>query len=432
MTFLFLIQSCKKEETSSKVDAEGLTKEIRNLIPDSILNKMKDLGMPINGGANPPMLTKRQLLNATYFASPLTLKNSNIPSDNVQFIDYTFTFKQQNNDSLNIVVDFVSHYSNSTSTVQTGTGLGSFIVGDGCKFSVFSKVLFTINGYNSAGVMVISGSLLPNGIENLYVSGFMIDDYGDPQNYFAENGQGRVIYDSDGFSELVGTPTTWYTALPDCPCKYSDAQRLSTTLCPAGSWSDCGLANQSFHYGATYEVRWFPSVIGNPGQQCTYDINGNLITGGLAAGSPDKVSPLDCSSVTSRTIDHYCSDVLPWGDLTYLGICSNTASVPCWQYLREWPANNALACSSNIVNGIDHMRVMIGNMTCEEATILITSAKENSNSAVDIDLRNYIIGVPTTLTNLQLKNKLQSWKNNITCILNTSLCSVLTKAINNL
>jgi hypothetical protein len=34
---------------------------------------------------------------------------------------------------------------------------------------------------------------------------------------------------------------------------------------------DCGEANQDYHYGATYEVRWVPEDNDEPGQQCTYD-----------------------------------------------------------------------------------------------------------------------------------------------------------------
>ena len=33
----------------------------------------------------------------------------------------------------------------------------------------------------------------------------MVDDFGDPGNVFIENGQGRVIYDEDGFSEISST-----------------------------------------------------------------------------------------------------------------------------------------------------------------------------------------------------------------------------------
>lgn len=420
------LPACKKDKATTKVDKEGLTKEIRNLVPQHVLDQMKQLGMPINGGETPPLLVKGNQATATFLAKPFRLKSSNRPGDvpNYQFADYEVTFRQQDNDNLTIKVDYLNG-------PESGNGLGSYIVGDDCKFSVFVEINATNSGTFAKIIHVISGTLLSDGIENLYFANFMVDNNGNAAGVWIENGQGRVIYDTDGFSELKGITKNWNTALPACPCTYAEAKSIGETLCPAGRWSNCGSANQDYHYGAAFEVRWLPSTAAQPGQQCTYDAAGNLITGGIAAGSPDKVSPGACgfwSWLVSGTgtipafTGHRSSDIDPW------------KTIPCWQYLRDWPANNRLACITNKVSDIDHMRLMIGNMTCEEATLLIRKAKESPAALIDAQLREYILGSGIALSNAQLKSKLQAWKNQNACMVfpTDAICKVIDKAIANL
>lgn len=181
--------SCKKN--LKEVDANGLTEEINNLVPDSILQEMQALGMPINGGATPPNL------QGTFLASPFILLSSNRPGDTPgsTFVDYEVTFSDQNNEELTIMLDYVNG-------PEKGTGLGSFIVGTNREFSVFVEVLSTFNGATPARfIHVISGTRKNNGIEDLFYANFMLDDGGDPNSVWIENGDGRVIYDEDGFSE---------------------------------------------------------------------------------------------------------------------------------------------------------------------------------------------------------------------------------------
>jgi hypothetical protein len=220
-------------------------------------------------------------------------------------------------------------------------------------------------------------------------------------------------------------PTTWYTGLPDCPCRYNP--NIDGTNESGGTWKDFSNGCFGFfeyldvyHYGAKYELRWAEN--GDvPGQQCTYDVDKNLITGGIAAGTPDKFGATSPCIPNSK---HQSADVDPW------------KVIPCWQYLRDWPSNKGLACSlpNNKVSSMDHMTKMIGNMTCEEATLLIRRAKESPNLLIDGQLRDYISGVPVSLTNAQLISKLQNWKDLNSCGLfpTDALCVVISKAIANL
>ena len=193
--FSFIFVGCKKDEKKEeekKVEQNGLTQEINQLVPDSIMTFMVDLGMPINRGGIPPNIT------GSYIARPFILKASNIPNDYVgyQFVDYNVTFYDQDNEKLSVKLDYVNG-------PESGTGLGSFIVGSNSEFSIFAEVNSTNAGTNATLVIVISGILKDNGIHNLYFANFMIDNNGNPTGNWISNGEGRVIYDSDSLSERV-------------------------------------------------------------------------------------------------------------------------------------------------------------------------------------------------------------------------------------
>lgn len=99
--FSLVTMSCKKDkkDDEKKVEDNGLTQQINQLIPDSILTKMVTLGMVINRGETPPSLT------GSFFATPFILKASNVPNDfgiGYAFADYNVLFYEQNNDNLTI------------------------------------------------------------------------------------------------------------------------------------------------------------------------------------------------------------------------------------------------------------------------------------------------------------------------------------------
>ena len=191
--------SCSKSDDSGSalVDPNGLTRDINEIVPDSLLDAIKKLGMPVNTGGSPPNL------QGAYFLSPFILDSTNIPNDypiGKQFADYYLNFTNQNFRDLTVNID----YRNGG---ETGNGIGSYIVGKGSNFSVFSR----ITSHNPAQtdsayiLFLFSGSKSNDGLHNMYVALFMLDDLGDPSGYFIENGHGRVFYDSDELS----TPITW-------------------------------------------------------------------------------------------------------------------------------------------------------------------------------------------------------------------------------
>lgn len=197
LLFAGFVTGCRDiDDGYNRLDKNGLTQEIRNIVPQNVIDEMQSLGFPIHGGANPP------LIEGTYLASPVILVGSNISTDTPghQFTNYSFKFFNQNNAYLTIEMQYVNGSGNTT-----GVGSGGYVTGNGNSFSAFFQVRSTAtDGTISDMVLALSGTVVEGGIQNLYIANFMTDDHGDPNNNLIANGQGRVSYDSDGFSEDIG------------------------------------------------------------------------------------------------------------------------------------------------------------------------------------------------------------------------------------
>jgi len=197
----FVFTSCNLFELNKPViQTNGLTQDINSLVPQSILDQMTSLGMVINTGNTPPNLGIGS--TGTFFkATPFVLKNTNITNDyaiGYTFADFYVKYYDQDNSTLKLKVD----YKNGP---ETGTGLGGLLVGKNNTFTVFAKISATNSGTNADIIQVVSGTLTSSGIKDLYFANFMLNDYGDPKNVWMANGQGRVLYDSDGNSPIVSS-----------------------------------------------------------------------------------------------------------------------------------------------------------------------------------------------------------------------------------
>ena len=251
-------------------------------------------------------------------------------------------------------------------------------------------------------------------------------------DYDPKDGQYLAVYitgcDNDTKWDIqVNCPQEdWLHTLPDCPCTYQQMLAKDGTQELGGTWKVCvgSTTIEEYHYGAINEARWAPNtLLWDPGQQCTYDNAGKLITAGIAAGSPDKVSPGSCSLTTSLP-GHIYSDVRPW------------SRIPCWQYLLEWPANTGILCGNpNPVTTIDHspnMIKLIGDLDCERATLLIKSAK--LSITINPVLKTLLTGGQNNSTYAELITMLQNWKTSLNCSSTPSnkLCLSIDSAISNL
>jgi hypothetical protein len=131
------------------------------------------------------------------------------------------------------------------------------------------------------------------------------------------------IYFIDTESDLVNDK--WIAQLPECPCEVPDKKLVGD------GWAvDIGDIKKH-HKGASICFRSYPAIKtdqGMSGQQCCYDSEGQLITTGKGAGTPDRETSCAGEGNDGRmkvafpgVIFHYFKDVLPGprvSDKTYL------------------------------------------------------------------------------------------------------------------
>jgi len=192
-TIIVFFSSCLKDGDKTIVLPElEKSKEIYEIVPKEILVVIEEMGMPIYRGGNPPDIQN------TYLISPYILSKSNIPGDETgnQFADFIVTFSDIDYENFSITMNF--EHGGSTGHSEEG-----YIVGNHDYFTVFIKIISKHNNYECFLARLISGKMDSGGIKDLYMSIFMIDDYGDPNNELIEVGQGRLLYDGDGFSEII-------------------------------------------------------------------------------------------------------------------------------------------------------------------------------------------------------------------------------------
>ncbi|MDR1153952.1 MAG: DUF5018 domain-containing protein [Bacteroidales bacterium] len=224
--------AAKATKALPAVDPEtGLTEEIQDLVPQEIIQTMRDLGLPVYGGNTPP------LIEGTYKLQPVVLIGTNIAYDVIgkEYAPAYLTFSEQNNGNLTLKAD-------QTQGGSVATGTGAFIVGEGNRFSVFIYFINTSAGITFKSVEVCSGTVSPAGIIDCKLATFMVDDGGDPENDLIENGDGRVFWDSDGLSERVESAPAVQKrsakpdgSLPVDPVRSTDPDRSFTSTDLTGS-----------------------------------------------------------------------------------------------------------------------------------------------------------------------------------------------------
>ncbi len=158
----------------------------------------------------------------------------------------------------------------------------------------------------------------------------------------------------------------WHEILPDCPCTWDQVPKGKKQQRQQpdknnrmGEWNKA-TTHQEFHPGACNTVRWARLTPGGSGQQCTYDNNGNLITSGLGAGTPDLVSPEYWQDIWK----HSQIDVAPFKD----------ERVSCDEYFQRFPPNQGSGCPPNPVNVPP-----AGRSANESCTAIIESMQYDTN-----------------------------------------------------
>jgi len=176
--------------TFTTLSDTGLPDEINQFITPELLQEIEGLGMPIYRGNNPPANIVGQ-----YLVAPDVCVATNVPNDPFgpghKFSDLYLTLSNQKQSTITVAVSQGS---------GTGDGHGAYIIGEGNKFTIFVPMDYVYNGHSYKTVDIYSGIAAINGIKDCYHSTFMISG-GGKQWGLIEDGQGRVFYDKDGFSE---------------------------------------------------------------------------------------------------------------------------------------------------------------------------------------------------------------------------------------
>lgn len=191
--FCFVFSSCSDDEDSGTGEFDGSIESVEDFFTPELVAALENLGFVINQGSTPPNI------EGSYFSSPFTLQASTVTGDFVgsNFPDYTSIFSNQDNGSLKI--DF-----NGSGGSQTDEGYGSLISGNDNRFSVYLKLSSQISSsIEVETAYAISGRITDEGIEDYQLAIMMLDDNGDPDGVYIENNTGRLLVDSDDFSERI-------------------------------------------------------------------------------------------------------------------------------------------------------------------------------------------------------------------------------------
>lgn len=168
----FLLASCKKTGSSSPEFEDGILIEISEKISPDILDIIEnELDMPIHRGDNPPMV------DGTFIMNPYVLHRTNVQNDREPgylFAPLHMRLSGQNSENYTINFDTV----HSTISEAPSFGPGSFIIGNGKRFSVFGFQQQQFDGVTIHLLSILSGILEEDGISSPHRLFFMIDNGG--------------------------------------------------------------------------------------------------------------------------------------------------------------------------------------------------------------------------------------------------------------
>jgi hypothetical protein len=156
----------------------------------------------------------------------------------------------------------------------------------------------------------------------------------------------------------------WADKIPVCPLLANQAEERFND-CRGVAWAQSNSLLGIYHPGAAFSVRsaeptyiTYQTLLGpiryGHGQQCTFNTDGELITSGRGAGTPDFFSP----ATSSGFILHLIYDVLPWwflGDEEYKRYWIPNGGGSCLEAPRSAPPvfTSAAAHSGRIAISLD-------------------------------------------------------------------------------
>jgi hypothetical protein len=193
-----LLNACKKNKETEEIKIKQ-TQQINQVLPQKYIDTLKNLGLTLHDGTNPP------IVNGIYLCSPLKLKASNILSDFIGnvFIDGKLKIENQNNN------DFTLNIYGKQILNVNDTSIVSAIAGNGNNFTIYSKIKTNAGSNFAYFAVVMSGIMNGSNIKNFEYGLINIDNTNGGSSFIKE-GQARVVYDSDS----VSVSTTVFRMMP--------------------------------------------------------------------------------------------------------------------------------------------------------------------------------------------------------------------------
>ncbi len=192
-----LLQSCSKKKDKTS-DTSGLSQDIQNFVPQTVIDSMRAWGLTINEGKVPPMINGIYDLSKNY----CIFDNSGNDQAETYFADYRFRFRDQDNDKLTISLDFKNTTGYGT---DSASGKGSFISGNGNDFTVFTENKGISDGIHYEDISFYSGTITSTGIKNFQMGRYLKSKDPDPDHKLVDVGTSRIFEDDDGFSDKITT-----------------------------------------------------------------------------------------------------------------------------------------------------------------------------------------------------------------------------------
>lgn len=190
------ISACKKD--NALVDEINKTeiqkKQIQQIIPDKYLDSLKKLGLTVNTGITPANV------EGSYAINPLLLEATNIPNDfkiGYRFNDARLNLSKQD-------ADFNIYLLGKNFLAERDTSIVTAISGSGNDITVYGKVKSNKAGKVAEFAIILTAKLENKTFKNFKYGLICISNKNaTTDNTFIKEGQGRVVYESDGLSTSI-------------------------------------------------------------------------------------------------------------------------------------------------------------------------------------------------------------------------------------
>lgn len=194
VTFLSgVLTGCKKNDVPPDDPTKGFSTEIQGIIPEAIIDDLRQRGMTINEGKVPPKI------EGAFRAAPFELVSPFGPEDSYEEgkVINAYDYKFYGHNSKNAIsYDFTNYGS------DTGNGKGAFVAGNGNSFTIFSEDSGVSSDIPYKTVAVLSGEITATGIRNFQYAFILKEKTGDADDtVLIPVSKGRIWKDGDGMAE---------------------------------------------------------------------------------------------------------------------------------------------------------------------------------------------------------------------------------------